>query len=372
MEITGVETYTLGLPIDRTVGDSRLEITDMYTVVVELETDGGYTGTGWMNSLGFAPDLLERFVDSQFADIVVGTDPFATDALQDRLRAQTIYYGELGLSAWPRSAIDVACWDIKAKAASVPLYELLGGDGGDGKSGDDSRVRAYASSMDAHHDLDELTDLHGGFAEEGFSAFKTKVGDKSPTEEARRIAEIREAVGSGAEIFVDANQAWTVAEAIETLDAMGEHGIDWIEEPISQFDLDGHRRVAEATGPPLATGEMLNRPEQFRYLLERGGMEICQPDLIRAGGISGQMDVATLAATYNVPLATHFYYPVSAHVVSAAPTGYVVEYIPEYDVAPILDPAPVVEGAQVHLPDRPGHGYRIDPDAKDERLVTFD
>ena len=92
IEITGVETYTLGLPIDRTVGDSRLDITDMYTVVVELETDEGYTGTGWMNSLGFAPDLLERFVDSQFADIVVGTDPFATDALQDRLRAQTIYY----------------------------------------------------------------------------------------------------------------------------------------------------------------------------------------------------------------------------------------------------------------------------------------
>ena len=364
MEITDIETYTLYLPIDRVVGDSRLEITDMYTIAVELATDEGYTGTGWMNSLGFAPDLLERFVDSQFADLVVGADPFATETLRERLRAQTIYYGELGLSAWPRSAIDVACWDIKAQAASVPLYELLGGS--------DSRVRVYASSMDAHHDLDELADLHGGFADEGFTAFKTKVGDKSPDEEAHRIAEIREAVGSGADMFVDANQAWTVPEAIETVEAMASHGIDWVEEPISEFDLDGHRRVAEATEPPLATGEMLYRPAEFRYLLERGGMEVCQPDLIRAGGVTGQTSVASLAATYNVPLATHFYYTISAHVVSAAPTGFVVEYIPEYDVAPVLDPTPIVEDGYVHLPDRPGHGYRIDPDAKEEHLVTLD
>ncbi|QLG61770.1 mandelate racemase/muconate lactonizing enzyme family protein [Halorarum salinum] len=364
MEITGVETYTLHQPLDRVVGDSRLEITDMYTVVVELETEEGHTGTGWMNSLGFAPDLLERFVDSQFRDLVVGADPFATEELRQRLRAQTVYYGELGLSAWPRGAIDVACWDIKAKAAGQPLYRLLGGD--------DDRVRAYASSMDAHHDLGELRALHGGFADEGFTAFKTKVGDRSTAEEARRVAEVREAVGSDADVFVDANQAWTVPEAIGTVEAMDEHGVDWVEEPISEFDLEGHRRVAEATGPPLATGEMLNRPEQFVRLLERGGMEVAQPDLIRAGGVSGATRVADLAATYGVPLATHFYYVVSAHLVSAAPTGFVVEYIPEYDVGPLLDPSPVIEDGTVLIPDRPGHGYRVDPDAKEEHLVAFD
>lgn len=364
MEITGVDTYTLHLPIDRTVGDSRLAVDDLYCVVVELETDEGYTGTGWMNSLGFAPDLLERFVDSQFTDVLLGADPFATEALRERLRLQTVYYGELGMSAWPRAAIDVALWDIKAQAAGQPLYKLLGGEV--------SSVRAYASSMDAHHGLDELADLHGGFADRGFTAFKTKVGDKTPDQEAARIAEIRDAVGPDADIFVDANQAWTVNEAVRTVRRMEPYDVGWVEEPISEFDLAGHERVARAIEPPLATGEMINRPEQFEQLLERGGMEVAQPDLIRAGGITGQTAVARLAATHNVPLATHFYYTVSAHVVSAAPTGMIVEYIPEYDVGPLLDPTPVVADGRVHLPDEPGHGYRIDPDAKDEHLVTFD
>jgi D-arabinonate dehydratase len=364
VEITDIEAYTLHLPLERTVGDSRLAIDDLYCIVVEVETGEGYSGTGWMNSLGFAPDLLERFVDSQFADPLVGEDPFATEGIRERLRARTVYYGELGTSAWPRSAIDVALWAIKAGAADQPLYRLLGGE--------DDSVRAYASSMDAHHDLDELADLHGGFAEEGFAAFKTKVDDRPAAEEAERVAEIREAVGDEAEMFVDANRAWTVTEAIRTVRALEPHGVGWVEEPISEFDLAGHERVARAVEPPLATGEMLNRPEGFERLLERGGMEVAQPDLIRAGGVTGQTAVARLAATHGVPLATHLYYAASAHVVSAAPTGWLVEYIPEYDVGPLLDPTPVVEDGRVHLPEEPGQGYRIDPEAKVEHLVTFD
>jgi D-arabinonate dehydratase len=364
MEVTDVETYTLHVPIDGTVGDSRLEITDVYWVVVELETDAGHTGTGWMGSLGFAPDLLERFVDSQFADALVGADPFAHEAIRERLRNRTVYYGELGMSAWPRGAIDVALWDIKAKAAGVPLYRLLGGES--------ATVPAYVSSMDVGTDLGDLAALHGGYAEEGFTAFKTKAGNRTPETEAARIEEIRRAIGPDADLFVDANQAWTVPEAIRTVDAMAEYGIDWVEEPISEFDLAGHARVAERIDPPLATGEMLYRPVQFERLLERGGMEVCQPDLIRNGGVTGMTAVADLAAVHGVPLATHFYYAVSAHVVSAAPTGTTVEYIPEYDVAPILETPPTVVDGEVHLPDRPGHGYRIDPDARADRRVRFD
>ncbi|MCU4744646.1 hypothetical protein OB955_25555 [Halobacteria archaeon AArc-m2/3/4] len=204
MEITAVETTPLRVPIGRTVGDSRLSITDVYWIVVELETDEGYTGTGWMGSLGFGPDLLSRFVDSQFREHLLGRNPFALEEIVRDLRRQTIYYGELGMSAWPRSAIDVALWDIQAQAAGQPLYRLLGGETG--------RVRAYASSMDATHEIDELAGLH----------------------------------------------------------------------------------------------------------------------------------------------------------------GKIVEYIPEYDIAPLLENPPTIEDGEVVLPDRPGHGYRIDPAAKDEYGVSFD
>jgi len=364
MEITDVETTTLRVPIGRTVGDSRLSITDVYWIVVEIETDDGTVGTGWMGSLGFAPELLSRFVDVQFADALPGRDPFATEAIAADLRRRTIYYGELGMSAWPRSAIDVALWDIKAKAAGVPLYRLLGGD--------ERSVPAYASSMDATRERGELAALHGAYADEGFSAFKTKLGDESPEEAAARVAEVREAVGPGADVFVDANQAWTVKEAIATVEAIDEHDVGWVEEPIPEFDIDGNARVANRIDPPLATGEMFYRPERFRYFLERGAMELAQPDLIRSGGVSGQMEIARLADRYAVPFAAHFYYAVSAHVVSAAPNGWLVEYIPEYDVAPVLETPPVVEDGRVLLPDRPGHGYRIDPDARADYAVSFD
>jgi L-alanine-DL-glutamate epimerase-like enolase superfamily enzyme len=317
-----------------------------------------------MGSLGFAPDLLARFVDSQFADLLVGRNPFATESIAADLRRRTIYYGELGMSAWPRSAVDVALWDLKAQAAGQPLYRLLGGD--------DPRIRAYASSMDARHDREELADLHGGYADEGFTAFKTKVGNRPPAVEAERVGEVREAVGENADLFIDANQAWTVTETLDVAKAVSPHNVGWIEEPISEFNEAAYGRLAGWLDTQLATGEMFYRPERFRRFLEVGGADIVQPDLIRAGGVSGQFEVAKLAHRYGVPMASHFYYAVSAHVVAAAPNGRIVEYIPEYDIAPVLETPPEVRDGHVILPDRPGHGYRIDPDARTEYEVSFD
>jgi D-arabinonate dehydratase len=364
MQITDVKTYTLRIPIGRTVGDSRLSITDVYWVVVELTTDDGNIGTGWMGSLGYGPDLLERFVESQFADFLVGRNPWEIESIRADMRLQTIYYGELGMSAWPRSAIDVALWDLKAQAAGQPLYKFLGGS--------DPRVRAYASNMDAQHGFETLESLLESQAAEGFTAYKTKVGNKLLEEEAERLYVIREAIGSDADLFIDANQAWTVNEAITAVDELSEFDPSWVEEPISEFNIDGHPRVAERIDPPLATGEMFYRPERFGYLFKNGGIEVAQPDLIRAGGVTGQLDVARQAASYDVPFAPHFYYSISAHLVSAAPTGWIIEYIPEYDIAPALETPPTIDDGYLELSDEPGHGYAIDREAREEFEVSFD
>lgn len=363
MLITDVDSYVLRQPIGREVGDSRLSITDVYWIVVELETDAGLVGTGWMGSLGFGPDLLAPFIDSQFSDLLIGSDPFETKAIHREMRKQTIYYGELGMSAWPRSAIDVALWDLKAQAVDSPLYRLLGGD--------EPRVRAYASSMDARHERDELAALHGSFAEQGFTAFKTKLGSRTPVDEAKRVLTIREEIGPEADLFVDANQAWTVKETLAVEDEIRDADIGWYEEPISEFDLDGFVRLSSAIRTPIATGEMFYRPERFQQFLQAGAVDIVQPDLIRAGGITGQLRIAELAELHNVPVASHFYYAISAHVIAAATTGMIVEYIPEYDIAPMLTEPPVVEDGHVIVPERPGHGYAIDPAARDEYEIQL-
>ncbi|WP_101296981.1 mandelate racemase/muconate lactonizing enzyme family protein [Halegenticoccus soli] len=361
MEITEVETYTLGLPTGETFGDARASVTERFWVVVELDTDAGYRGTGWLSTWR-AAELFESYLRDAFADLLVGRNPFETEAVREAMRERTLYYpGELGMSAHPRAAIDVALWDLKAKAAGEPLYRFLGGD--------EREVPAYLSRMDAGYDREELAAVHGEYAERGFRTFKTKVGNRSPEAEARRVETIREAVGPDADVAVDANQSWTVAEAVRTVRALEPRDLAWVEEPISEFDLDGHARVAERIAPPVAGGEMLYRPEQFRHLLASGGMEIAQPDLVRAGGVTGQWEVARLAAGHGVPFIPHIYYAVSAHLVSAAPNGRMVEYIPEYDVGGVVENAPRIEDGRVRLPDEPGHGYRIDPEAKAEYLV---
>ncbi|MFB6191917.1 MAG: mandelate racemase/muconate lactonizing enzyme family protein [Haloarculaceae archaeon] len=362
LEITDVRTHRLEVPREVEASDSRHAFDAWQVTAVEIDTDAGHTGLGWMASTR-AGAVFEHLLSDQFVPLLDGRDPFATEAIRRDLRDHAVYYGETGMSAYPRATIDVALWDIKAKAAGQPLYRLLGGE--------DDRVRAYASSLDAGLSVAELRERHGRRAEEGFTAFKTKVGDKRPREEAERVAAVREAVGPDAEIFVDANQAWTVEETIAVVDAIDEHGVGWVEEPISEWDLAGHGRVADRIDPPLATGEMFYRPERFRWLAERGALGVAQPDLIRAGGVSGVLDVARVAADCHVPLCPHANHAVSAHLVSAAPTGRLVEYFTGGDLAAaILADAPAVEDGHVHLPDRPGHGYRLDPAAVEAYAVT--
>jgi L-alanine-DL-glutamate epimerase-like enolase superfamily enzyme len=363
MEITDLRAYTLRPPLSGELGDARASVAERYWVVVELDTDTGLTGTGWIGTWTI-PDLYERYVH-EFADLLVGSDPLAVEARRRELRERALYYpGEVGFAALPRSAIDVALWDLKAQAAGLPLYALLGGDG--------SPVPAYCSRLDATVPTGEIGAHHVPYAEAGFTAFKTKVGGRSLEEDVARVGAIREAVGSRVELFVDANQSWTVSEAVRGARALAEHDVGWVEEPISEWDLDGHRRVADRMDAPLATGEMFYRPERFEWLLSRGGLGVAQPDLLRGGGVSALREVAGLAATHHVPFVPHIHHEVSAHLVNAAPTGVYVEYIPEYDVSGVLENAPEIRDGAVLLPDAPGHGYSVRAEAREEFGVSFD
>jgi len=360
MEITDVRVETLRTPLKGELGDARASVTERYWVVVELDTDAGLTGTGWLGTWR-VPDLFERYT-REFEDLLLGRDPQATESLRERMRERTLYYpGELGFSANPRSAIDVACWDLKAQAAGVPLYRLLGGSGG--------RVLAYCSRLDAGDDLDTLVEGHATQADRGFSMFKTKVGGRSLAADCERVDALRDALGPEVELFVDANQSWITSEARRAEKALAERGVGWLEEPVSAFDFDAYSRLAERATIPIATGEMFYVPERLRHLLDAGAVDVAQPDLLRGGGVSGLLDIARLVAAHGVAFAPHINYAVSAHLVSAAPTGFVVEYIPEYDASMLLDGGPTVREGVVELPDEPGHGCSIDPDARDRFAV---
>ncbi|MFC4360347.1 mandelate racemase/muconate lactonizing enzyme family protein [Halobium salinum] len=358
MRITDVETSVLRIPTGDAFGDARATVSERFWVVVELDTDVGLRGTGWFGTWR-VPDLYREFVDGTLAEVVVDRDPFETGAIRAATREKTQYYpGEVGFSAPPRGAIDVALWDLKAKAADQPLYRFLGGD--------EPSARAYVSRLDARRDEADLATLHGDYADAGFTAFKTKLGGRSPSAEAARVETVREAVGPDADVLVDANGSWTVDETVRTLDRLEPHDVTWVEEPVPAYDIEGYCRLADRVRPAVAGGEMLYRPERFADLLTRGRLGVAQPDLARCGGVSGLLDVARLAESHGARLAPHVYYPVAAHLVSAAPSGWLVEYIPEYDAGDVLENAPRIEDGRVHLSEAPGHGYAVSDDARAE------
>ncbi|MFB6106633.1 MAG: mandelate racemase/muconate lactonizing enzyme family protein [Halobacteriaceae archaeon] len=355
MEVTDAETYALRVPIEGPFGDARASVDERFWIVVELETDAGHVGTGWLATWR-VPELFERYL-ADLAATVVGRDPHETAAVREALREQTLYYpGEVGFSAHPRSAIDVALWDLKAQDAGVPLFRLLGGA--------DREVPVYVSGMDAGRDEATLAAFHGEFADEGFTRFKTKVGNRSLDEDAARVAAVREAVGPDAELFVDANQTYTPATALRAAERFDASDVGWFEEPVAPWNRQGYERVSRGTDVPVASGEMVYRLERLAALVEAGTVDVVQPDLIRGGGVSGLVDAAHLAARHDLPLAPHIHHAVSGHVVSAARTGWLVEYIPEYDAGAVLDGAPPVDGGTLTLPDRPGHGYRVSDEAR--------
>lgn len=354
MKITDVRTTVLTVPIRGPFGDSRLTSAKVDWVFVEVGTDEGITGIGEIGGI-FGAGSMVHALHHELRPVVLGQDPTMIEVLRKAMRSQAIYYGREGLAVWGFSAIETACWDILAKRAGLPLFKLLGGAR--------RSVPVYASGIDAAMSERELTAQHAGFVERGFGAVKMKIGNRPLEEDVQRIRAVRQAVGDGVRLAVDANQYYTAAEAIRIGRHLDELGVFWFEEPVPTHDVDGMARVAAALDTPVAAGEMEMSEYPFRDWLARGAVDIVQPDLVRNGGVAECMRIAALAHAYNLPVATHFYFEISLHLVAAMPHGLILEWIPALDLSEVLEEPPEIRNGIALVPDRPGHGVMYSREA---------
>jgi L-alanine-DL-glutamate epimerase-like enolase superfamily enzyme len=355
MKITGLRTTDLRVPMRLPFGDSRLTTAAVDWLFVELETDEGITGIGQIGALHGASTML-HLIHEEFKPVVLGEDPTLIEALRERMRRRTIYYGREGFAVWGFSAIETACWDILAQRAGLPLYKLLGGAR--------RSVPAYASGIDATMTEKQLVAQHAAFAEKGFSAVKMKVGGRTLDEELKRIRAVRKAIGNGIKLAVDANQYYTTADALLLGRHLDEMGILWFEEPIPTHDVAGMAELARALHTPIAAGEMEWSEYPCRDWLARGAVDVVQPDLIRNGGVAECMRIAAMAHAANLPVATHFYIEISAHLLAAMPNALLLEWIPSLNLSEVLEDPPVIRNGVLTLPDKPGHGIRYSQAAK--------
>jgi L-alanine-DL-glutamate epimerase-like enolase superfamily enzyme len=196
------------------------------------------------------------------------------------------------------SAVDVALWDLKAKLLGRPLFKLLGA------ARDAAPV--YGSGGFTSYSDRQLHDQLGGWAKQGIPRVKMKVGTH-PEDDVRRVKVAREAIGPGAELFVDANGAYSRKQALAFAGRFADLGVTWFEEPVPSDDLDGLRSVRDdgPAGMDVAAGEYGYQPLYFRRMLEAGAVDVLQADATRCGGVTGFVKAATVCEAFGLPLSAH-------------------------------------------------------------------
>jgi L-alanine-DL-glutamate epimerase-like enolase superfamily enzyme len=274
----------------------------------EILTDEGITGY----TRGGDNPLFDRLMG-----FVVGEDPMNVERIWDKLYWNTFDYGRRGAMMLVQSAIDIGLWDIIGKKLGQPVYKLLGGFR--------DEVPAYATSIDLGWTLEEVVEEKVEQVELGFNAVKMKVGRRDWREDIQRVKAVRDAIGGDIDLMVDANNGWSVSNAIRMAHRLERFEVDWLEEPVIAEDYEGYAQVRAATEIPIAGGESVHTKWDFRELITRGCIDIVQADVYRCGGITEWVKIATLAETYNLSMAPHAGGRVSATIVAAVPNGLIVE-----------------------------------------------
>ena len=318
LSITGgfVSFYTI--PTDAPESDGTFDWESTSMVLIQLES-GSVTALGFT----YADAGTAAVAAKLLKDVAVGSNPFRhAETLQAMLR-HIRNLGETGIAMMAVSAIDNAIWDLRARLLGLPLVSLLG----QVRTG----IPVYGSGGFTCYTDKQLSDQLGGWAANGFSSVKMKIGT-DPGKDPIRVRAARDAIGGACNLFVDANGAYTVTQSIDLAHRFAEHGVRWFEEPVSSDNLVGLNQVRERApaGMDIAAGEYGYTAWYFRSMLDAQAVTVLQADCTRCGGISGFLDAAALCWAHNIPLSSHCGPSMHLHVCCAVPRAVHMEFFHDH------------------------------------------
>lgn len=354
MKITGTTIRAWRLPLASPMISARVTMTHRELVVVEIETSAGISGTGWCTTAGVGAAAVQALLSGYLLPMLTGADPRMVERIWQRLWMECHAAGPGGITTLALSALDIALWDIKAKAAGEPLYRLLGG----GPRG----VPVYASAINLHLSQEDLVAQARAQRAAGYRAFKLKVGRPGLHEDLERCLAVRATIGDEGILMLDANQKWQLGEAIQRCRILTEAAPLFIEEPLLSDDVDGHRRLRQSCGVPVAMGEQLCNRFEFWTYVRSDAADYLQPDVWKVGGITEFLKIAALGASTNLPISPHGAVELSVHLAAALPNALHVENIfglNLFDLGATTKPLPFRDGL-LQPPDGPGHGVIFD------------
>lgn len=297
LKIARVEGIATSFPVKEgvTLGIGRAVKRD--ALIVKVTTESGLVGWGESHH-GRAPGAIAQLINTTLRQLTIGMDAADVVGVWSRIYSrQLVSHGMGQACALAMSGIDQALWDIRGKAVGWPLYKLLGGAR--------RATKAYAGGISlGFQPPPELVDEARALCERGYRALKLRFGD-SPQRDIERLVAIREALGDEVVIMVDANTGYGVADVRAVMPVLDELNVMWLEEPFPPHDYRNYRQAAGLGRTPLAAGENHFTRFEFNHLIAEGSVQILQPDVSKAGGITEVMRIAAMASAEKLAIHPH-------------------------------------------------------------------
>lgn len=308
VESLRVSLYTV--PTDLPEADGTLAWDSTTMVLVEVTADG-VTGIGWT----YGPPACAHIVVDLLAPQVLGSDPMNVTGTFEAMVRAVRNAGRPGAVGYAISGVDLALWDLKARLLELSLQRLLGAV--------HDTVAVYGSGgFTTYTPEQQREQLTGWTVEQRIPRVKIKIGESwgtRPDSDLDRIAAARDAIGRDTELYVDANGAYTAAQAIRLMDAAAQLDVRWLEEPVSSDDLPGLRQVRDAVAADVTAGEYGYDLTYFHRMCAAGAVDCLQADVTRCGGITEWQRIAAVAAAHHLQISGHCAPHLHAQVAAATP-----------------------------------------------------
>ncbi|MFD0644462.1 enolase C-terminal domain-like protein [Bradyrhizobium sp. GCM10027635] len=346
--IEAVKARAFEVPTDRPEADGTMSWDSTTLVLVEIAA-GDKSGIGYT----YSDRSIVALIAEKLTSIVRGKDALAPQAVWSAMQRAVRNLGREGLAATAISAVDTALYDLKARLLDVPLVQLLGSYR--------TAVPIYGSGGFTTYSDSDLADQLGGWvSDDGCEHVKMKVGSE-PDLDPHRVRVVSRAIGERAALFIDANGAYSVKQALQLADVFGQHGVKWFEEPVSSDDLEGLRavRARAPAGMDVAAGEYAYTADYVRVMLGSGAVDVQQADISRCGGVTGFLQIASLCDAHHIDLSGHCAPTLHLHAACAAPRLRHLEWFHDHVRIEqmLFDGAPTPRNGAIQ-PDlsRPGNG----------------
>ena len=327
IQITDLRARAVNVPLQYPIRTAVGTVDTAPLVLIDLMTNANVTGSAYLftyTPLALKP--VQRMVEE--LAVLVKDMPVAPNEIDRLMQSKFRLIGHTGLLRMATAGIDMAAWDAKAKLHGVPLVTLFGG------------VPRPIAAYDSHgmDDVDLAQRRAHDAANAGFKAIKTKIGYRTLAHDVKVVRAIREVVGDDVQIMVDYNQGLSVPEAMRRGRVIEQEGVAWIEEPTVQHDYIGHALIREALHAPVQMGENWFGPEEMTKAIAAGACDLCMPDVMKIGGVTGWLRASALAEQHGLPMSSHIFQEFSAHLLAVSPTCHWLERM---DVAaPVIAETP--------------------------------